>query len=53
MSTKSRVLLWVVFLGVLDALIPLFPILALVLIYVVMERPRWFLEWAREIYRAD
>ena len=51
MTTKSRILIWLVFLGLLDALIPLFPIVTLILIYVLMERPRWFIEWAQEIYK--
>lgn len=51
MSAKSRILIWLVFLGFLDALIPLFPIVTFILIYVLMERPRWFIEWAQEIYK--
>ena len=52
MTTKSRVLIWLVFIGLLDALIPLFPIMTLILIYVLMERPRWFVEWVQEIYQT-
>ena len=51
MTTKSRVMIWLVFIGLLDALIPLFPIMTLILIYVLMERPRWFIEWVQEIYQ--
>ncbi|NND90350.1 MAG: hypothetical protein HKN42_05750 [Granulosicoccus sp.] len=51
MTRKSQILIWLVFLGALDALIPLFPIMSLILIYVVMERPRWFIDWVHEIYQ--
>ena len=51
MTTKSRIWIWLVFLGLLDALIPLFPIMTLILVYVLMERPRWFSEWVQEIYK--
>lgn len=50
MTTKTRLLLSVIALGILDAIIPLFPILALVLVYVLLERPPWFLGWVQEIY---
>ncbi len=52
MTTKSRVMIWLAFFGLLDALIPLFPIMTLILIYVLMERPRWFIEWVQEIYQT-
>ena len=51
MTAKSRIWIWLVFLGLLDALIPLFPIMTLILVYVLMERPRWFIEWVQEIYK--
>ena len=50
MNTKNRILAWLVFLGLVDAVIPLFPVLALVLVYVLLEKPRWFIEWVQEIY---
>jgi len=52
MAKKSQLLLSVTVLGIFDAVIPLFPILAFVLIYVLLERPPWFLEWVEEIYRS-
>jgi hypothetical protein len=53
MTTKSRILIWLVFFGLLDALIPLIPIMTLVLVYVLMEKPRWFIEWVQEIYKPQ
>ena len=50
MTRKSQLLLSVIGLGVIDAVIQLFPILAFILIYVLLERPPWFPEWVREIY---
>jgi hypothetical protein len=52
MSKKGQLLLSVIGLGLLDAIIPFFPILALILIYVVLLRPPWFLETVREVYNA-
>jgi hypothetical protein len=52
MTTKTQLLLSVIALGIIDAIIPFFPVLALVLVYVVLERPPWFLDWVREIYRS-
>ena len=36
-------------LAIVDALIPV-PIVGLVLIYIVLARPRWFLELTEQIY---
>lgn len=37
-------------LSLMDAIIPLFPIAGILLIYVVLERPSWFLDLVRELY---
>ena len=50
MTKKIRLLLGISILGLLDAIVPLFPILALILIYVVLEKPSWFLETVQEVY---
>jgi hypothetical protein len=52
MTRKSQLLTSVIVLGIIDAVIPLFPILAIILIYVLMEKPPWFLEAVQEIYRT-
>ena len=50
MNTRNQLLLAVTALGLLDAIIPLFPILALTLVYVILEKPPWFIALVREIY---
>lgn len=53
MPTKTRLLLYVILLGLVDAVIPFFPILAIVLVYVLFVKPTWFLEAVQEIYRSN
>ncbi len=50
MTKKTRLLAGIAVLGFFDAVVPLFPILALVLVYVVFEKPPWFLEIVQDIY---
>ena len=49
MSMKTQVLVGLVGLGIIDVVIPI-PILALILIYVVLQQPPWFTEIVRNIY---
>ena len=51
MSTKTKALIFVIGLGVIDMLIPI-PILGLVLLYVVFQRPPWFMDVVSEIYKS-
>lgn len=51
MNTQAQTLTAVVVLGVLDAVIPFFPVLALVLVYVVVAKPPWFAALVRDLYR--
>ena len=50
MNKKTQILLTVICLGLLDAVIPLFPVLGLILIYVILNKPYWFLDTVQEIY---
>ncbi|MCB0292933.1 MAG: hypothetical protein KDH97_21950 [Calditrichaeota bacterium] len=50
MNRKAGIIVSLILLGIVDALIPL-PIIGLILLYVIMERPAWFLDAVREIYR--
>ena len=50
MNRKTGIIVSLILLGIADALIPL-PIIGLILLYVIMERPAWFLDAVREIYR--
>lgn len=53
MSKSTHVLIAVAFLGLIDAAVPFFPILGLVLFYVILDRPPWFLEIVRDVYRTN
>jgi len=48
---KTQLLLTVVALGLVDAIIPFFPVLGLILIYVILQRPAWFVDIVREVYK--
>ena len=50
MTNKTQLLIALAVLCVVDAVVPLFPVLGLVLIYVVLARPPWFLETVRQVY---
>ena len=49
MSAKTRILMTLIVLGLIDIVIPL-PIVALILIYVVLQRPPWFTAMVHDIY---
>lgn len=50
MTNKTQLLIALIALCVVDAVVPLFPVLGLILIYVVSEKPAWFLETVRQVY---
>jgi hypothetical protein len=50
MTLKSQVLIGLVMTGIIDTIIPL-PITAMVLVYVVFQKPAWFRQCVDEIYR--
>ena len=52
MNVKTKTLLTLILLGLLDAVIPL-PIIGLILIYVIFERPPWFSKIVRQIYNSN
>jgi len=51
MSTKTQVLISLIGLGIVDIVI-LIPIVEILLIYVVLQRPPWFAKMVRDIYGA-
>jgi hypothetical protein len=51
MSIKTKSLIFLVILGIIVVVIPS-PILGLILIYVVLQRPPWFTNVVREIYNS-
>ncbi len=52
MTNKTQLLIALIILCVVDAVVPLFPVLGLILIYVVLAKPSWFLETVRQIYES-
>ena len=51
MSIKTKSLVILISLGIMDVVIPI-PILGVILIYVVLQRPPWFTNVVREIYNT-
>ena len=49
MSIKTKSLIILIILGIIDVVIPI-PILGLILMYIVLQRPPWFTNVVREIY---
>jgi hypothetical protein len=49
MNTKAKTVTAVIVLGIIDMVIPI-PILGVILLYVVLQRPPWFTDVVREIY---
>ncbi len=49
MSPKTQVLITLIALALIDVILPV-PIVALILIYVVLQRPTWFTDMVRDIY---
>lgn len=49
MSVKNQVLAGLIFLGIVDTVIPI-PFTALILVYVVLQQPTWFTDMVRDIY---
>jgi len=52
MSIKTKTLIFLIILCIIDMVIPI-PILGVILIYVVSQRPSWFTDVVREIYKTD
>ena len=51
MSMKNQVLVGLIILSIMDAVIPI-PFTALLLIYVILQKPAWFTNMVRDIYDA-
>jgi hypothetical protein len=51
MKTRTRVLLYLIIFALVDVVIPV-PITALLLIYVLFEKPDWFRDLVSEIYSS-
>lgn len=51
MSKKSKLLVYLLLLSVVDMVIPV-PILGIILIYALLEKPAWFYNTVRQVYKA-
>ena len=49
MTTKTKTLIALILLSMVDTVIP-FPIIGVILIYVLLQRPPWFKNVVAEIY---
>jgi len=49
MSIRTKTIFALILLGIVDAVIPL-PIIGLILIYVIVQKPLWFLDLVKEVY---
>jgi hypothetical protein len=49
MTAKMKTLIALIALSLVDMVIPI-PILGIILIYVVVQKPAWFTELSQEIY---
>lgn len=52
MMSKNKLILLLVLLCLVDMVIPI-PILGILMLYVVLEKPSWFLDLVRRIYETD
>jgi hypothetical protein len=51
MSIQTKTLIFLIILGLVDMVIPV-PILGLILVYVVTQKPPWFADLVGEIYKS-
>ena len=49
-AVRTHILTYLVLFAIVDLFIPI-PIMATLLIYVVIRRPRWFLDYVADVYR--
>jgi len=52
MNIRTKSIFVLILLGIVDVLIPI-PIIGLMLIYVIVQKPSWFLDLTQEIYRLE
>ena len=52
MNIQTKSIFVLILLGMVDVVIPI-PIIGLMLIYVIVQKPSWFLDLAQEIYRLE
>lgn len=52
MSIRNKTILILILLGLIDIAIPV-PIIGLILMYVVIQKPSWFHDLVKDIYRLE
>ncbi|MDH3688250.1 MAG: hypothetical protein OEU36_02040 [Gammaproteobacteria bacterium] len=52
MSMQTKILVTLALLSLVDIVIPI-PFTSLLLIYIVLQKPPWFMEMAEEIYKTN
>jgi len=50
MNIRTKSIFVLILFGMVDVVIPI-PIIGLILIYVIVQKPSWFLDLIQEIYR--
>ena len=51
MKTSNKILIYLILFAVFDTVIPI-PITAIIMIYVLLEKPAWFENLVRQIYQS-
>ena len=51
MSIKTKTLIFLVSVAIIDMVIPI-PVMGVILIYVVFQKPPWFMDVVSEIYKS-
>jgi len=52
MNIRTKSILILCILGIVDTVIPI-PIIGLVLIYIIVQKPPWFVDIVQEIYHLE
>jgi len=52
MNIRTKSIVVLIMLGMVDIVIPI-PIIGLMLIYVIVQKPSWFMDFVKEIYRLE
>jgi len=52
MNIRTKSIFVLILLGIVDVVIPI-PIIGLILIYVVIQKPSWFQDLIKDIYRLE
>jgi hypothetical protein len=51
MKTNRKILIWLILFALIDTVVPV-PITALILIYVLLEKPEWFKKLVGQVYQS-